>query len=92
MNLKNRIAVITGAQSGIGLATAFLFATEGAETILVDIRDAGREIEKIQQKGGSAHFCHADHRSAGQGKRIGACLGHGGKRRRLLLPRRRHDR
>ena len=50
MNLKNRIAVITGAQSGIGLATAFLFATEGAETILVDIRDAGREIEKIQQK------------------------------------------
>jgi len=60
MILKNRIAVITGAQSGIGLATAFLFATEGAETVLVDIRDAGREVEKIQQKGGSAHFCRAD--------------------------------
>ena len=43
--LHNRVAVITGAGSGIGLATARRFAAEGAKVIAVDIsEEAGRAI------------------------------------------------
>jgi len=41
MKLKNKVAIITGAASGIGLATAHVFAAEGARVVLADI-DAGR--------------------------------------------------
>ena len=37
MKLKNRVAMITGAASGIGRATAALFAAEGADLVLADI-------------------------------------------------------
>jgi len=35
--LKNKIAIITGANSGIGRATARLFAREGAKVVCCDI-------------------------------------------------------
>jgi len=41
MKLKNRVALITGAASGIGRATADLFAAEGADLILADIDVGG---------------------------------------------------
>lgn len=41
MKLRNRVAIITGAASGIGLATAHVFAAEGARVVLADI-DASR--------------------------------------------------
>ena len=41
MRLKGRIAVITGAGSGIGRASALLFAAEGAFVALVDRDQAG---------------------------------------------------
>jgi NAD(P)-dependent dehydrogenase (short-subunit alcohol dehydrogenase family) len=42
--LQDRVAVITGAGSGIGLATAHRFAAEGARVIAVDVSaDAGRK-------------------------------------------------
>jgi NAD(P)-dependent dehydrogenase (short-subunit alcohol dehydrogenase family) len=41
MRLKDRIAVITGAGSGIGRASALLFASEGAFVALVDRDEAG---------------------------------------------------
>jgi len=41
MKLRNKVAIITGAASGIGLATAHVFAAEGARVVLADI-DAGR--------------------------------------------------
>ncbi len=49
MRLQDKIAVITGAANGIGLATARKFATEGAVVMLCDlqldpVRDAAREI------------------------------------------------
>ena len=40
MRLKGKIAIITGASSGIGRATAELFAREGAYLILADVTDA----------------------------------------------------
>jgi NAD(P)-dependent dehydrogenase (short-subunit alcohol dehydrogenase family) len=62
MRLKGKVAVITGAARGIGRAAAELFADQGAQVILVDVRtDLGAETEQaIRQAGGDATFVHAD--------------------------------
>ncbi|MFM7612607.1 MAG: SDR family NAD(P)-dependent oxidoreductase [Alphaproteobacteria bacterium] len=52
MRLKDKIAVITGAGSGIGRATAVLFAQEGAKLALVD-RDAAAVEETANLIGGA---------------------------------------
>lgn len=54
MRLKNRIALITGAGSGIGEATALRFTEEGASVVLADIRSERiKELaQKIRKKGG----------------------------------------
>ncbi|MGR4862129.1 SDR family NAD(P)-dependent oxidoreductase [Caulobacter sp. LARHSG274] len=52
--LRDRIAVISGAASGIGLATARLFAREGASVVLLD-RDGPRLAEAIESLPGEGH-------------------------------------
>ncbi|MET0041866.1 SDR family oxidoreductase [Limosilactobacillus fermentum] len=53
-SLKNKIAVITGGDSGIGAATAILFAKEGAQVVLVHYEsdaDAERTAQRISEVG-----------------------------------------
>lgn len=62
MRLQNKVAIITGAGSGIGQASALRFAQEGATVVVVDWKaQAGQEtVEKIHADGGSAHLICAD--------------------------------
>jgi 3-oxoacyl-[acyl-carrier protein] reductase len=62
MRLEDRVAVITGAGSGIGAASALAMAREGARVLVVDIDEAGakRTAEAIEREGGQAAAAHAD--------------------------------
>lgn len=62
MKLQGKVAIVTGAASGIGRASAVAFSREGARVIAVDI-DKGRGEETaamIAALGGEAFFAHAD--------------------------------
>ncbi|MGP8079080.1 MAG: SDR family NAD(P)-dependent oxidoreductase [Dehalococcoidales bacterium] len=58
MRLEGKVAVITGAGSGIGRATAKLFAKEGAKILVADFNSKlGQEtVEEIKKAGGTANF------------------------------------
>jgi len=62
MRLENKVALITGAGSGIGRESALLFAREGARIVVVDVNDkAGESVAvEIQAAGGQAVYAHAD--------------------------------
>ena len=62
MRLENKVALITGAGSGIGREAALLFANEGASVVVADVADeGGREtVSAIEKAGGRARFVHAD--------------------------------
>jgi NAD(P)-dependent dehydrogenase (short-subunit alcohol dehydrogenase family) len=50
MNLTNKVAIITGAASGIGLATARLFAAAGAQVVLADLNEHQAQAASDQMK------------------------------------------
>jgi NAD(P)-dependent dehydrogenase (short-subunit alcohol dehydrogenase family) len=62
MDIRGKVAVVTGAGSGIGRATAVRLAREGASVIVADLDDAGgREtVARIAEAGGAATAVHVD--------------------------------
>jgi NAD(P)-dependent dehydrogenase (short-subunit alcohol dehydrogenase family) len=60
--VNNKVALVTGAASGIGRATAQLFAQHGAKVAVVDVNDAGGEqtVESIRAASGDAFFVKTD--------------------------------
>ncbi len=70
--LDNKIALITGGGSGIGRATALLFAQEGASVAVVDWKeeDARKVVGEITHAGGKAVALKADVSKAADAERM----------------------
>lgn len=70
--LDKKVAIITGSASGIGAATARLFASEGAKVVLADIRGtlAEERAEEIRSKGGIAIAVQVDVTDSSQVRRM----------------------
>lgn len=62
MKLSQRVAIVTGAASGIGRASAIAFARQGARVVVADIDDAGGEetAATIRAEGLESFFVHTD--------------------------------
>lgn len=66
--LEGKVAIITGAGSGIGRASALLFADEGAKVVVADLNETagGETAQQIQAAGGDALYVSTDVRQAAQ--------------------------
>ena len=62
MRLRNKVALITGAASGMGESAAHLFAAEGAKVVVTDIleKEGAEVVSAIKQSGGDACFIALD--------------------------------
>lgn len=58
--LDGKVALITGASSGLGRSAAELFASEGARIVVADLVDGDDVIEAIDAAGGEATFVRCD--------------------------------
>ena len=73
MILKNKVVVITGSSSGIGEATAYLFAKKGAKVVVnSNLNSSGgkKVTEKIKKDGGKAIYVRADVSNPKQAKNL----------------------
>jgi NAD(P)-dependent dehydrogenase (short-subunit alcohol dehydrogenase family) len=68
IDLQGKVAIVTGAASGLGAATATLFAQLGAAVVLADVdgEGAGRLASQLGQEGGTALACRVDVRDEAQ--------------------------
>lgn len=62
MLLRGKVAIITGAATGLGQTGARLFAQEGAKVVIADVNDKDGEetAGRIREQGNEATFVHAD--------------------------------
>ena len=62
MRLEGKVAIISGAASGMGAEEARMFAREGASVVVTDITDDDGEAvaREIEDSGGEAAFVHTD--------------------------------
>ena len=72
MELKGKVAVVTGGGTGIGRATALIFAREGADLVLAGRREEPlkRTVEDIVRGGGKAAYVVTDVGEAAQVQRL----------------------
>ena len=70
--LKNKVAVVSGAGSGIGRAIAITYAQEGAKVVVADINEehADEKVKLILESGGDAFKVKADSSKADENKRL----------------------
>ncbi|MBV8771063.1 MAG: SDR family oxidoreductase [Deltaproteobacteria bacterium] len=71
-SVKDRAALITGAASGMGRATAHLFAQEGASVAVTDVNQSGIDnvVAEIRAEGGKAEGWHLDVCDTAEIKRV----------------------
>lgn len=77
MRLAGKVALVTGAGSGIGRATAKRLAAEGAKVMVAEFNEAAGEetVAQIKAAGGEAAFVHADvSRAAGVERMVAATV------------------
>ena len=72
MLLRGKVAIVTGAGSGIGRASALRFAAEGASVVAVDIRGpkVDETVAMIERDGGTAVPCQANVAEAADAERM----------------------
>ncbi len=74
--LENKVAVVSGAGSGIGRAIAITYAKEGAKVVVADINEehANETVKMIQEDGGDAIAVKADSSKADENKKLVAAV------------------
>jgi NAD(P)-dependent dehydrogenase (short-subunit alcohol dehydrogenase family) len=72
MEIKGKVAVITGAASGIGRATAERLACEGASIVVADVDERGgaETVRRIESQGAKALFVRTDVTSESEARRM----------------------